>query len=132
MMHEFLQAAALALVAVILTLVLQKQNPQMGLLVALGGCCLICLAAVRFLEPVIGLLEQIQRLADLDPDLLAVVLKAAGIGLLTELCSLICTDAGQNALGKALQTLSAAAILWLSLPLIRELLSLLEEVLGQL
>lgn len=128
-MDILLQSAALVLVAVILSQVLSRQSREMGLLLTLAVCCMVCAAAVGFLEPVVELLQDIRRIAQLDPELVAVILKAAGIGLLSELAGLICADAGEGAMGKALQLLANAAILWISLPLLRELITLLEEVL---
>ena len=60
----------------------------------------------------------------------SIALKCAGIGLLTELIGLVCADAGERAMAKALEVLGAATIVWLSLPLIRQLLSLIEGVLS--
>ena len=62
----------------------------------------------------------------------SILLKAAGIGLLSELAGLLCADAGENALGKVLQILSNAAILWLSLPLFRQIIGLIGEVLAKI
>lgn len=131
-MDVFVKAAALVLTGVILSLVLGKQSREMGMLLSLGICCMVCAAAVGFFEPVLELLWQIRRLSDLDGELVGVLIKAAGIGILSELAGLICADAGESALGKALQLLANGAVLWLSLPLFQALLSLLEEVLGGL
>ena len=46
--------------------------------------------------------------------------------------SLICSDAGNSALGKTLQILGAVAVLWLSIPLINSLIALLEQILGDI
>lgn len=129
-MEQFLRSAALVLVAVILILVVGRQHADMGLLLSLCVCTLVCIAAVGFLEPVIEFLREIRSLGELDSDFLAILLKAAGIGVLSELVGLVCADSGQNAMGKALQILSNAAILWISLPLLRQLLSLVKEMLG--
>ena len=83
-----------------------------------------------FLEPVTELLRELRRLGNLDSGAVSIALKCAGIGLISELIGLLCADAGQSAMGKALELLSAAAILWLSLPLIREILKLIEGVLS--
>lgn len=120
------------LTGVILALVLGKQSREMGVLLSLGICCMVCVAALGFMEPVLDLFWQIRRISGLDGDLVAMLLKAAGIGILSELAGLICADAGENALGKALQLLANAAVLWISLPLFQKLLTLLEEVLGGL
>ena len=129
-MNEYLRWAAVALVGVILALVVGRQSKDMSLLLTLAVCVMLCLAAVTFLEPVTELLRELRRLGSLDSEAITIALKCTGIGLLSELIGLICADAGESAMGKALEILSAAAILWLSLPLIRELLKLIEGVLS--
>lgn len=120
----------MVLVGVILALVVGRQSRDMSLLLTLAVCVMVCLAAVAFLEPVMELLKELRRLGELDSGAISIALKCAGIALLTELIGLICADAGERAMGKALELLSSAAILWLSLPLIRELLRLIEGVLS--
>ncbi len=130
-MELYLQATAMVLVAVILVLLMGKQNRDISLVMTISVCCMICCSAVVFLEPVIAFLKDLRRIADLDSELITVLLKCAGIGFLSELTGLICADAGESSLGKALQFLSNGVILFLSLPLLRQLLSILEEVLMQ-
>ena len=115
---------------VILALVVGRQSRDMSLLLTLAVCVMVCIAALGFLEPVMELLRELRRLGDLDSEAVSIALKCAGIGLLSELIGLICADAGESALSRALELLSSAAILWLSLPLIRELLRLIEGVLS--
>ena len=129
-MGEYLRWAAVVLVGVILSLVVGRQSKDMSLLLTLAVCVMVCIGAMAFLEPVTELLRELRRLGNLDSEVVAIALKCAGIGLLSELIGLICADAGERAMGKALELLSAAAILWLSLPLIRELMTLIEGVLS--
>ncbi len=129
-MGEYLRWAAVVLVGLILALVVGRQSRDMSLLLTLAVCVMVCIAALGFLEPVMELLRELRRLGDLDSEAVSIALKCAGIGLLSELIGLICADAGESALGRALELLSSAAILWLSLPLIRELLRLIEGVLS--
>lgn len=128
-MEFYLQASAMVLVAVILILLLGRQNRDLSLMVTMGVCCLVCAGAGIFLEPVIDFLSELRRLGELDPELVGVLLKCAGIGLISELIGLVCADAGEASIGKALQFLSNAVILFLSLPLLRQLVAILQEVL---
>lgn len=120
------------LIGLILSLVLGKQSRDMSLLLTLAVCVLVCLGALEFLEPVTELLRELRQLGGLDSQAVSILLKAAGIGLLSELAGLLCADAGESALGKALQILSNAAILWLSLPLFRQIIDLIGEVLAEI
>lgn len=130
-MAEYIRFAALVLIGLLLSLVLGRQSRDMSLLLTLAVCVMVCLGAMEFLEPVTEFLRQVRRLGELDSEAVAILLKSAGIGLLSELAGLLCADAGESALGKALQILSGAAILWLSLPLFQQVLTLLEGVLAQ-
>ena len=131
MMADYLRWTAVVLIGVILSLVLGKQSKDMSLLLTLAVCVMVSMAAVGFLEPVMELLRRLRRLGDLDSQAVSILLKCAGIGVLSELVGLLCADAGETALGKSLQILSNAAILWLSLPLFQQILTMIEGVLAQ-
>ena len=71
-------------------------------------------------------------MGNLDGDMVTVVMKSVGVGIIGEICTLICKDAGNESLGKALQFLSAAVVLWISIPVFEKLLTLLDNILGSL
>ena len=125
-----MQAAAGIMAAVIMWIILSKQGKEYALLLSLGACCLVLVAMFRFLEPVLDLLKQLQSLGSLQPEWLSVMLKAVGIGRVVEMGALICSDAGNAALGKTLQILGAVVVLWLSIPLMNSLMDLLQQILG--
>lgn len=129
-MERFFQAAAGIIAAVIMWIILSKEGKEYALILSLGACCLVLITAFRFLDPVLDLLKRLQELGDLQPEWLSVMLKTVGIGLVVEMGSLICSDAGNSALAKTLQILGAVAVLWLSIPLINSLITLLEQILG--
>ena len=129
-MDLFLKCCAGGLITVIASLTLDKKSKEMGILLTMAGCCLICMGALHFLQPVMTYVDKLETLGALNGELLGILLKAAGIGLLTEIASLICADAGNSALGKSLQMLGSGVILWLSIPLFQQLLELLQRILG--
>ena len=130
-MSGFLQAAAAVLLTVIMVLALGVQGKQTGILLVLGVCCMLGVLALSYLEPVLDFIHRLSSIGQLDGGMLEILLKAVGIGLIGEIASLICADSGNGALGKALQMVSAAVILRLSLPLLEQLLELLEQILGE-
>ena len=130
-MTGFWQGAAAVLLAVILCIALGKQGKEAGLLLTLAVCCMVGVLALSYLRPVIELIDELQAVGQLDSGMLEIILKAVGIGLIGEIASLICSDAGNAALGKSLQLLSSAVILWLSIPLLTQLLELVQQILGE-
>ena len=129
-MERFLQATAGVLVAVILWIILSKQGKEYALLLSLGACALVMMGMFRFLEPILDLLNQLQALGKLQPEWLSVMLKATGIGLIVEMATLICSDAGNGALAKTLQIMGTVSVLWLSIPLMKSVMELIEQILG--
>lgn len=128
-MDIFLKAAVGILITVVLSLTLARQGKDISLLLVMAVCCMVFAAAVHYLRDVIVFLEKLEDIGQINSQILTVLLKAVGIGILAELTGMICTDAGNAALGRVLQMLSSAVILWLSLPLFSELITLAEDIL---
>ena len=131
-METYLKATACVLVAVVLCLTVSKHTKELSLLLVMAVCCMVVIAAVTYLTPVISFFEKLQTVGNLDTDMLRILFKAVGIGLTAEITSLICEDAGNSALGKGLKLLASAVILWLSVPLFTALVELVEEILVML
>ena len=87
---------------------------------------------MHYLEPVVDFLQTLEDLGGLDRNMTATLLKAAGIGMVTEIAGLVCKDAGNESLGKVMQLLGTSVILWLSMPLLTALIELLQKILGEL
>ena len=124
-----MKAAAGALIAAMLGIILQRQGKEYAfvlvLAVSIMGACL----TVSYIKPVISFLERLREIGNLDGDVLKILLKAVGIGLIGEITATICSDSGNASLGKMLQLLSAAVILWLSMPILEQVMDLIAEVL---
>ena len=130
-MTLFLQACAVAMLVVILILS-QGKAKDMGMLLSLAGCCLVALVALSYLGPVLDFLEGLETLGNLDRTMIGSLLKIAGIGMITEIASLVCSDSGNGSLGKAVQLMGTAVILWLSVPLFTALVELIQKMLVEL
>lgn len=128
-MDIFLRASAGAIVGLVLYIILSKQGKEFSVLITIIVCCILATAAMSIMEPILQFVENIQDIGQLHIDSLKVLVKAIGIGLVGELVSLICVDAGNAALGKMLQILTTVIITWLSLPLLSAFLELIEDIL---
>ena len=129
-MERFVQASAGVLLAVILTVMLNKQGKDMALILTMAVCCMAITVAIGYLEPVIDFVEQLRFIGNLDSEMVRILLKSVGISIIAEMAALICADCGNSALGKTLQILATAAVLWISLPLLRGLLDMVQKMLG--
>lgn len=128
-MDTFLKATGGILIALILCLILTKQSKDISVLLTVLVCCMVSAVAIGYLEPVFDFFNKLESIANIDKQMLSVIVKAVGIGLLSEIVSLICTDSGNASLGKIVQILASCVILWLSIPLFTSLIELAEEIL---
>lgn len=130
-MDRFFQSACAVMLAVVLSLVLKKQNGEFGLILSLCVCCLVAAAAIQYLRPVIRFVTRLQELTSINSQMLSILLKVAGVSMTAEIAVMVCQDSGNGAMGKALQFLASAVILYISLPMLEALLELVEEILGR-
>ena len=131
-MEIFWKITGTVLLSLVLGMTVDKQERDIGLVLSMLMCCLGAIGAVSCLEPVLNFFRELQAASDFPAGLLTCLVKAAGIGLVAEIAAAICTDAGKGALGKILQMLGSAAVLTLSLPLFRELMRILKEMVRDL
>lgn len=131
-MEPFWKAAALALIAAVLSLTLKNQDKEYALLLSIAACLMVTAITVTYLEPVFAFVKELEMLGDLHGDMLAILIKALGVGLASEIASMICTDAGNASLTKAIQLLGGAVILYLSVPMFSALIDLIQKIVGEL
>lgn len=131
-MELFWKAIAVSLLTAILGVVMGKQNKDISVVLSIAGCVLIAGLAAVYLGPVVHFLEDLERMGNLRGDMLGILLKAVGIGLISEIAAVVCADSGNAGLGKMLQLIGSVVILWLSIPVFRALLDLVQTILGEL
>ena len=128
-MGRFWEAAAGVMVAVILWIVVSKQGKEFSLGLSLVACCLALMLVSSYLDPVFDLITRLEQLGGIQQEWINVMLKAVGIGMIVEIGSLICADAGNTALGKTFQFAAGTIVLWQSLPLFTTLIGIIEDIL---
>ncbi len=131
-MEQFFRAVALVLLAVVFILILRGSSKGIGELLSLLVCCMVMTTAIAYLKPVVEFIRSLQEISGLDAWILKTLLKVVGISVTAEIATVLCDDAGNAALGKALQYLATAVIVFLSLPLLTKLLQLIEGILDRL
>ncbi len=128
-MNEFFKISATVLLTVIVSIILTKQGKEFSVLLIITVCAIVLAASVTFFQKIFSFLTTLEEIGNLNGELLSILFKTVGIGLLAEIVTMICNDSGNQALGKALQILSSAVILWLCIPMFEKLIGLVESVL---
>ena len=131
-MNTVLKAISVCLIATVLWITLSSYNKNIALLLSLCVCCGILIPAYEYISPVLKYFDELQKGSGWDPTAMQTVIRAAGVGILSELAALICTDAGSASIAKAIRILSTTCIMWLSLPMFRTLMELIERLVHKL
>ena len=131
-MGVFWKAAGGILVGAVLAMTVNRQEKDLGLLLSMAVCCMVSVAAFTFLEPVLDFLKELEQLGNLQSGVLGTLLKITGIGITGELAGMVCQDSGNGSLARGMQLLSTGAMLYLSLPIFRTMLELVQQILGEL
>lgn len=129
-MREFLLVAVIGVITVVFATLLRKKSGELALLLTMAACVLIALLLVEMARPVVEFLGSLRRLAGLSSELMTPMLKAIGIGLLTQIAANVCADAGQNAVAKLIELCGSILALYVSIPLLEAVIRMIETMGG--
>ena len=119
---DAIKIMAVAVVGVILSLVLKEQKQVTGVLVSVCVCLCIYFMMLPYLEKVISYIRIIYSSFD-DKNIIGILLKVTGIGILTAFSSDICRDAGFTSVATLVIFSGKAICMCIVLPVIASFLS---------
>lgn len=122
--------AAIGVIAAVFCTLIREQNKSLASILSLISCIGILAAGLYFIDPVMDIIVQLETLSNLDKKTIAPLIKVVGIGIVTQLASDICQDAGESALGKSVELSGSFLALYASLPLLSMVLQLITDLLG--
>lgn len=128
-MDIYWKALGALLIAVVLGMILDR---DMSLLLSLAVCAMGTAVVIQYLQPVLSTLGQMEQLAKFQGNNFQILIKVLGISLVSEIAGMICTEAGAGSMGKLLKILTKVVILWIALPVFQAVLTLLQQILGEL
>ena len=129
-MENYWKACAIMILTVVLGAALGKTEKDLSVVLSLAACCIILMVALEYLSDILVFLWELgSGIGDRNP-FTGILLKIAGVALVTEVSSLLSADAGNSSLGKAMQILGNSVILFLSLPILEGFLEIIREILG--
>lgn len=129
-MAEFLKIAGIALAAALLASVLDKRDHALAITLGLLACVMALIGCIRSFQPTARFFEELSELSGLGGGYLEPLVKTAGIGIVTQITCAVCADCGQNALAKIAELCGTVAALCMTLPLLRSVLELIQEMVG--
>ncbi len=127
-MTLLMKAAAIGVAGAVITLLLKRSAPELGLAVSIAVSLLCALLASELISGLSEILELVKEQTGLSPAVVGPVIKCVGVGVVTRLAADMCRDAGQSAISSAVELCGAACALVTALPLIRSLLQMISEM----
>lgn len=119
---------AIALVAIIIILVLEKTNKEYGVLVTILASVVILMFAINKLDEIVYLLNNLVTNAGINKEYLIVLLKVTGIAYIVELAKNICTDAGSSSLASKIEMTGKISVVVLTIPIITNVISVIINI----
>lgn len=123
-----IKICAIALVAAILGLILKELGFSGARLVSVCSLCAVMLFAISRLGEVRGELLGLEGLFGVG-NLTKDIMKIVGVGYLFGICADICLDLGEAVLSKGLLTVGRIEIIILTIPTLKEILKMAQDVL---
>lgn len=128
-MDAMVKLAAAGVTAVVLSGVLRKNTPELGLLLTLAAGVWMLALTADGLGAAVELMKELAGQAGLSEALLEPVLKTVALSILTKLTSEICRSAGESGLAAFVETAGTVLALMVALPLVRAVAEMMGELL---
>ena len=120
-----LKLAGAAMAAAVAALIVRQVKPELAMFVQLGG---VVVAALLLMDVLRELLAAVESILDFLPGLgggsFAMLVKALGICVTTQLAADICRDSGSGSLANVVELGGRLLVLGLSLPLLKSIAEL--------
>lgn len=110
-------------------LTIKNVKPEMALLVSIAAAILILLLTITPLSQIAGFISTITSAMPISHEIFSVLFKAVGIGIVSQLASEICFDAGERAIASKILLAGRISILAVSIPLYVEILKIISGLL---
>lgn len=120
----------IALSCVMLSVVLKQYKGEYQVLIALSCGLLLFFLSLEYIEEIFYELSSMVSRAGINAGYFALMLKAVGIACLCEIGVNLCRDAGESAIGSKLEFAGKLILLFLSLPVFVEVLSVLTSLIN--
>ena len=129
-MEVFLKIAGACVCAAVLSSAMDRREGALSVALGLLACAAALAAAVHALRPAAQFLEELSEFSGLGGEYLRPLVKAVGIGVVTQIACAVCCDGGHTTLAKTVELCGVCGAVLLTLPLLRAGLALIRQMMG--
>ena len=123
---EIFKLSAIILTAVIVVGALPTFSKEISLIITLSCCIVILLYILKMIVPVVEYVRELTR--NIYFDRFDVVLKAVGVGLITQFVSDTAIDCGNRSLANQMIFAGRICVLMLAIPVFVQVLGIIERL----
>ncbi|MCQ2490870.1 MAG: stage III sporulation AC/AD family protein [Ruminococcus sp.] len=123
MVENTFTTAVFCVVSAILAVLLRRYVHEQSLFISLAACVTVTGSVIGLVVPMLDEIHCILLDSGLSESYISIVFKAAAICIITQIASDLCRDSGETAIASAAELWGRGAVTFLSLPLIKALIS---------
>ena len=97
-------------------------------MLSLGTCIIVLGGVIAFIYPIIDDIREIFEESGISNAYISLIFKATAVCFITQITCEICRDSGELAIASAQEIWGRAAITFISLPVLKALLELVQEI----
>ena len=128
-MEEVIKIIGVGLIAVIIIVIIKQYRPEFTIYISIISGILILYLAMDKIIAIINLLKDISNKSGINSNYLQILIKMTLIAFLAEFAISICKDSGENAIASKIELGSKAIIVYMSIPIISNLLEIVLKLL---
>ena len=128
-MEDIIKIVGVGLIGLIIIIIVKQYRPEFAIYISIACGILILIFVMDKLINVLELIRSISDKSGINNQFLSVILKITGIAFLTEFAVSVCKDAGESAIANKIEIGSKVIIIFLSIPIISNLLEILTKIL---
>jgi len=126
---DILQTAILGIVSVCLILSIKNHKPEIAILLSIIAGVTILMLTIPKIKEVLEGINKISQMANINEEVIGILLKVVGIVYITEFASGICKDAKEESIAQKVQIAGKVIILGIAIPMMTDILNLISGIL---
>ncbi len=121
---ELFKILGIGLITCIAGLIVRQVKPDVASIIMIAGGVVILLMVVDYVAQIFDVFKVVMDKTGLSSSLFSIVLKIVGVGYLTEFAANICADTGSNSLAEKILFAGKIIILFMSLPIVTNIVEI--------
>lgn len=128
MVENCFSAAVFCICGAALALLLRQYSREQAMLASLAACISVLGCFIMLAEPIITEIRDIFEQAGISESYVSLIFKASAICFITQITCEICRDSGESAIASAAELWGRGALTFMSLPVIRALIDMINSM----